>query len=154
LQKKIKMRSLIIPVLVVILFSACKNNDKKAVPPVNSMGGIITDSSQFTDIQWMDSASRDFGKITEGQKLEVSFRFKNTGNKPLVIQRVQPSCGCTIAEQPNEPIAPGGEGRIKASFNSEGHVGINHKTLYVYANTKASRNNELHFAVEVEKKKW
>jgi hypothetical protein len=148
------MRVLIISLLAGTLFGACKNNDKKEGPSSAALGSMIKDSTQFTSIEWLDSASRDFGKITEGQKLEVSFRFKNSGEKPLVIQKVQPSCGCTIAEQPNEPIAPGGEGIIKASFNSEGHVGLNHKTLYVYANTKNSRSNELRFAVEVEKKKW
>ena len=67
---------------------------------------------------------------------------------------MQPSCGCTVAEQPNEPVAPGKESIIKASFNSEGRVGINHKTLFVYANTKGTSTNELKFEVEVEKKKW
>jgi len=59
-----------------------------------------------------------------------------------------------VAEQPEAPISPGKEGVIKASFNSEGRVGPNHKTLYVYANTKGSRSHELRFEVEVEKKKW
>jgi hypothetical protein len=72
----------------------------------------------------------------------------------LIIEKVQPSCGCTVAEQPEEPIGPGKEGVIKASFNSEGRIGPNHKTLYVFANTKGNRSHELHFEVEVEKKKW
>jgi hypothetical protein len=148
------MRVLILSLLVLVLLADCNSSDKKAAVMAGATGAMMTDSTQFTSIQWMDSASKDFGKIMEGQKLEVSYRFKNSGDKPLVIQRVQPSCGCTIAEQPNEPIAPGGEGRIKASFNSEGHVGLNHKTLFVYANTKGSKSNELHFSVVVEKKKW
>jgi hypothetical protein len=86
--------------------------------------------------------------------LEVAFHFKNSGNKPLVIARVQPSCGCTVAEQPTEPIAPGKEGNIKAVFDSENHTGVNHKTLYVYANTKGTEANDLQFSVVVEKKKW
>ncbi|MES1159834.1 MAG: DUF1573 domain-containing protein, partial [Bacteroidota bacterium] len=125
----------------------CKNNDSKG----SAAPAPITDSTQFTTIQWLDS-SKDFGKIEEGQKLEVAFRFKNTGDKPLVIEKVQPSCGCTVAEQSTEPIAPGGEGQIKASFNSQGRTGINHKTLYVYANTKGTRSHSLQFVVQVDKK--
>ena len=143
------MRYFLTCILAVALFSNCKNNDKGSTAgPVNT----ITDSTQFTTIQWIDSTTKNFGRIQEGQKLEVAFRFKNTGDKPLVIERVQPSCGCTIAEQSTEPVAPGSEGQIKASFNSEGHTGINHKTLTVYANTKIIREHPLQFVVEVEKK--
>jgi hypothetical protein len=57
-----------------------------------------------------------------------------------------------VAEQPQEPIAPGGEGKITAVFNSEGHPGINQKTLHVTANTKVSQGYSLRFTVEVDKK--
>ena len=112
----------------------------------------LSDSTRFTTIQWLDSSYRDFGTIKEGQKLDVSFRFRNTGNTPLVISRVQPSCGCTIAEQPKEPIAPGAEGQIRASFNSEGRPGVNHKTLFVSSNTKGRQTWSLMFSVVVNKK--
>jgi hypothetical protein len=115
---------------------------------------IPKDSSLFTKITWLDSTQRDFGTIAEGQKLEVAYRFLNSGEKPLIIARVQPSCGCTVAEQPEEPILPGKEGVIKASFNSEGRVGINHKKLYVIANTIGTQSNEVQFSVLVQKKKW
>jgi hypothetical protein len=110
------------------------------------------DSSQFTTIEWIDS-TRDYGKISEGQKLDVSFRFKNTGDKPLIIRSVKPGCGCTAAEPPKEPIAPGAEGLIKASFNSEGRPGKNSKDIYVDANTKGAQNHTVHFDVEVVGKK-
>lgn len=141
------MRYLLTCLLAVALITGCKNNDKSGV----AAPAPVTDSTQFTTIQWLDS-TKDFGKIEEGQKLEVSFRFKNTGDKPLVIERVQPSCGCTVAQQAPEPVAPGAEGQIKASFNSQGRSGINHKSLYVYANTKGTRSHALQFVVQVEKK--
>jgi hypothetical protein len=128
---------------VALLITGCKNND------TNGAANIIKDS---TTLQWLDSTSKDFGRIQEGQKLEVAFRFKNSGDKPLVIDRVQPSCGCTVAEQSKEPIPPGGEGQIRATFNSEGRTGVNHKTLFVYANTKGIPNQSVQFVVQVEKK--
>ena len=96
--------------------------------------------NQVTTIHWIDSA-RDFGKITEGQKLAVSFRFKNTGNKPLVIESVQPACGCTVADYPKQPIAPGEEGEITGEFNSEGRAGQQHKEITVTTNTPARTQN-------------
>lgn len=102
---------------------------------------------ELTTIQWLDSA-RNFGKITEGQKLSVSFRFKNSGDKPLVIQSVHPACGCTVADYPKEPIAPGQEGEITGEFNSDGRPGQNHKEITVYTNTAVHTHN-LVFDVDV-----
>ena len=127
------------------------NVNNPGISPGSARFLALRDTARFTTIQWLDS-SRDYGKIPEGQKLDVSFRFRNTGSTPLVIGRVQPSCGCTVADPPREPIAPGGEGQIKASFNSDGRVGINHKSLMVTANTKGSQNFALQFVVEVIKK--
>jgi hypothetical protein len=147
------MRTIITSCILLVLFAGCSGGDQKS--PGLSSGSAksqaMTDTARFTSIQWLDSA-RDYGKIPEGQKLDVAFRFRNTGTTPLVIGRVQPSCGCTIAEQPREPIAPGAEGQIRASFNSEGRAGVNHKTLLVTANTKGSQSYSLQFVVEVEKK--
>jgi len=142
------MRRIASAVLVAILIISCQSNDKKAATAATT--STARDSAQFTTVEWLDS-TRDFGKIQEGQQLEVSFRFRNAGSKPLVIERVQPSCGCTVAEQPKEPIPPGAEGQIKATFNSLNHVGINHKTLNVFANMKDAPH-PLQFVVEVEKK--
>ena len=142
------MRYITVVLLAVTLMAGCPGNEKEETA---SGTDAPRDSAQLTTVAWLDSA-KDFGKIQEGQKLEVAFRFRNTGNKPLVIERVQPSCGCTVAEQPKEPIPPGEEGQIKASFNSEGRVGTNHKTLYVYANMKDARTHPLEFIVQVEKK--
>ena len=150
------MRCLIFSIFSLIVLLACQGSDSKALVAGEKKSGQerITDSSKFTTIQWLDSTSRNFGKIPEGQKLEVSYKFRNSGDQPLVIERVQPSCGCTVAEQPTEPIAPGKEGVIKALFTSENHPGQNNKTIFVFANTRGNRNHELRFAVEVEKKKW
>lgn len=137
---------------VVVVFAAtwlsgCLGGDNRAI----AMQQVMRDSARYTTVQWLDS-TKDFGTIPEGQKVEVAFRFRNTGVSPLVITQVRPSCGCTIADQPNEPIAPGAEGHITATFNSLGHPGINRKTLFVTANTKGSQNYSLHFTVVVNKK--
>jgi hypothetical protein len=146
------MRAFVLVLLAGVFLISCRENDRKPARTVSMQ--LPKDTSQYTKITWLDSTNRDFGSIPEGKKLEVSYRFLNSGDKPLIIARVQPSCGCTVAEQPDEPVMPGKEGVIKASFNSEGRVGINHKTLYVIANTKGDQNNEVRFVVLVQKKKW
>lgn len=130
-----------------VLMISCGNGAGSGVK-----GSALTDTANFTTIQWLDSLSRNYGTVVEGEKVNVAYRFRNIGTTPLVIGQVRPSCGCTIAEQPQKPIVPGEEGEIKAVFNSEHHPGINHKTLFVNANTKGVQNYSLQFVVQVDKK--
>ncbi len=153
LQKITPMRLLISFLFLAAVAGGCQSGPGSSVAAgQDTIASKKVDSSQFTSIQWLDSV-KNFGKIEEGQKLEVSFRFKNTGEKPLIIEQVRPSCGCTVAEQSREPVAPGNEGQIRATFNSEGRSGVNHKTLFITANTKGTQSHSLQFQVEVEKKK-
>ena len=133
--------------LTAVMYS-CQNNYG---PRASDALSASTDTANFTSIQWLDTV-RDFGTITEGEKLEVSFRFKNSGDKPLVIERVTPTCGCTVADPPKEPIPPGKEGVIRGVFDSNGRIGPAHKTLTVLSNTKPSQEKSLVFTVIVNKK--
>ena len=110
------------------------------------------DTASLTTIQWLDGADRDFGKMNEGDNLNVSFRFKNTGTKPLIISNVTASCGCTVPETPKKPYAPGETGVIKASFNSAGKPNMQSKQVTVYANTNPAMNT-LVFRVDVKPRK-
>ena len=67
----------------------------------------------------------------------------------LIIKNVTASCGCTIPEKPEEPIAPGNTGKIKATFDSRGRAGMNQKVITVVANTKETIHT-LIFDVDVE----
>ena len=132
---------------------ACNDADQTAPATSNAEARAKpTDSLQLTTIQWMDSV-KNLGKITEGQKLEIAFRFKNTGNKPLIIESVRPGCGCTVADYPKEPIAPGAEGEITGSFDSHGRENLQRKEITVTANTKGSPLHTLIFEVDVFKPK-
>ncbi len=76
----------------------------------------------------------NFGDITEGEKVQYSFRFKNTGQKPLIVSDTRTSCGCTVSEKPEQPIKPGETGFIKVVFNSSGKFGDIHKQITVISN--------------------
>jgi hypothetical protein len=76
-----------------------------------------------------------FGVITQGEKVSYSFKFKNTGNAPLIISSANASCGCTVPEYTKDPVAPGTEGFINVTFNSEGKAGMQSKTVTLIANT-------------------
>lgn len=67
-----------------------------------------------------DEDTYDFGEVMEGEKVVHVYKFKNTGNEPLVISNAKGSCGCTVPEWPREPIPVGGSGEIRVQFDSKG----------------------------------
>ena len=145
------MKKLYILLAVTAGLFACQTVDKKATPELTAEAKekVIKDSANFTSIQWLDSTFKDLGKVKEGQSVEVSFRFKNTGTKPLIIVNVSASCGCTVPEKPEKPYAPGEEGVIKAKFDSRGRPkGEARKTVYVDANTSPVQH-QLNFKVDI-----
>ena len=127
----------------VAVFTSCGSADSSVDVEAAREAG----SKQLTTVQWIDSV-RNFGKIIEGQKLAISFKFKNTGDKPLVIESVHPACGCTVADYPRQPLRPGEEGEITGEFNSEGREGQQHKEITVTTNTQ-NHTQQLIFEVDV-----
>lgn len=77
----------------------------------------------------------DFGQIKEGEKVAYTYKFTNTGTAPLIVQSVQPSCGCTAPDWSKEPIPVNGTGFVKVEFDSNGKAGIQNKVVTVNANT-------------------
>lgn len=97
------------------------------------------------DFQRMD---HDFGTIREGQKVEWKYTFKNSGQAPLIVQTVQPSCGCTAPDWSKEPIPVGGTGFVRVEFDSNGKTGVQNKTVTVTSNTWPKQQT-LHFKAMV-----
>jgi hypothetical protein len=154
------MKKVFIILIAGISLAACKTGDKKSLENKeadqhvkDSIAQIenakaLADTANFTSIQWLDSTYLDLGKVDEGKQVDVSFRFKNSGTKNLVIANVTASCGCTVPEKPEKAFAPGEEGVIKARFDSHGKHGEQRKMVYVAANTTPNPQ-ELTFRVEI-----
>ncbi|MDN3694927.1 DUF1573 domain-containing protein [Chryseobacterium tructae] len=68
-------------------------------------------------IKWK-SESIDVGNIPQGKPKIIRFEFTNTSSKPIIIQNVAPSCGCTTADYTKTPIQPGKKGFVEASYNA------------------------------------
>jgi Protein of unknown function (DUF1573) len=143
------MKNFLVIMVAAIAFAGCQGTDSKGKLTDEQKRNALKDSSNYTTIQWLDSTYKDIGKVKEGPTVPISFRFKNTGNHILIISDVTTSCGCTIAEKPEKPIAPGEEDVIKAVFTSKGHSGQNRKEVHVLANTLPQSLMTLTFSVEV-----
>ena len=138
------MKKVLFSLIVGIAFIACNNTDETAQVQTAAPAA----PGHLTSIEWVDSA-RNLGKINEGQELQIAYKFKNTGTHPLVIQSVEPGCGCTVAEYPKHPIAPGEEAVITGAFDSRGRTGLQYKEILVRMNTEPSGVHKLSFSVDV-----
>jgi len=129
------MKQAIIFLLFSIIIFSCNEKRKNHISDDLSAARERA-SKDTTSVQLIDSVY-NFGTVTEGEKVEFSYRFKNIGAKPLVISETHASCGCTVPQTPDKPILPGEVGFIKVVFNSAGkakdHI---EKTITVQANTK------------------
>ena len=90
----------------------------------------------------------DFGKIKEGEKVKHKFAFTNTGTTPLIVSKVNPSCGCTTPDWTKTPVAPNESGFVEVEFDSQGRPGMATKSVTVVGNTDPT-DNKLDFKVEV-----
>ena len=77
----------------------------------------------------------NYGKIDKDSDGERVFIFTNIGDQPLVIKRIQSSCGCTVPKKPKAPIMPGEKGEIKVSYATN-RVGGFSKSITIYSNAK------------------
>lgn len=117
--------------LICVLISCdIRNTKNKSDVMATNAGQQFIDS---TTIQMIDSVY-NFGKVTDGAMVEYSYRFRNTGKKPLIVSSAVASCGCTVPEKPEEPVKPGETGFLKVVFNSKGRVGPVHKDVTVTSN--------------------
>jgi len=116
----------------IILLAGCdiRKKDSLAEKPMANQSEALKDP---TTVQIIDSIYY-FGKVGEGDIVEFNYRFKNTGDKPLVVTNVSASCGCTVPEKPEEPIKPGEIGFIKVKFNSANRPGEARKSVTVTSN--------------------
>ena len=77
----------------------------------------------------------DYGTIEKGADGVRTFEFTNTGDAPLIISKVNSSCGCTVPKKPEGPIMPGETGEIKVKYDTKRVMPIR-KTITVLSNAE------------------
>lgn len=134
------MKNLIGLFSILVLFACNTSNENEVEITTDLIGNPNTASADTTDKDEMPffefvEEVIDFGKITQGETVSSTFKFRNVGKRDLIISSAQGSCGCTVPEWPKEPIKPGAEGIISVTFNSSGKQGLQNKTITLIANT-------------------
>ena len=96
-----------------------------------------------------ESLEINYGKISKGDNGVRIFKFTNIGSKPLIINKVYSSCGCTIPKKPSSPIDPGQDDEIQVKYDTN-RIGPIRKTITVLSNAINSPTISLKITGNVE----
>lgn len=89
----------------------------------------------------VDKVTNDLGKI--------EIVVHNDGNRPLIISNTTACCGTRVNEWPREPIAPGGNAKIKAEFRVEARPYRISRSLTVQSNATNGESQRIAILGEV-----
>ena len=134
------MRKFILSLSVLLLSAGVSMAQHKKNTDVvsNQTVATTTNATPATTLKADDMAFKtnvhDFGTVQEGPDATCQFTFKNNGNEPIIIQKAQPSCGCTVPSFSSEPVAPGAMGTIDVAFHTKGKSNAFTKTITVISN--------------------
>lgn len=106
---------------------------KKVVLILTLFFGMTALAQSGPKIEFLTGTTIDYGTVSKETDSGLrTFKFKNTGDAPLIITNVQSTCGCTVPSKPKEPIMPGKTGEIEIKYNM--NPGPIRKTVTVESN--------------------
>ena len=109
-----------------------------------TLGGILATFIAIVGFMSMNIAigefkfekeTHDFGSIPHNKPASYNFKFSNTGDAPIIISEVKPSCGCSVAEFTKTPVKPGEAGTVSVTYNAAAK-GPFTKQFTIKSNTK------------------
>jgi hypothetical protein len=148
-------------VIIVLTISSCSSNSKlerrinaleRRVAELESRSNaahnankaniaLASDPEKVTDalpkpVFAFEQTEYDFGTVNEGDVVNHTYTFTNTGKSPLVIDKATASCGCTVPDWPRQPIGVGETGEIKVRFDTKNKPNQQIKIISIIANTE------------------
>lgn len=117
-------------VLTCVLFSGCKQR-------IGWTTASVADSI------------RHYYPVIAGDVLNLSYEIENTGDEPLIIREIQPSCGCIVPELSSRMILPGKSKRLLFKYESAKNIGYVEHIIRIHCNVKPTGIIKLIFDTNV-----
>lgn len=131
-----------------------KSRFNPLVAVVVAVGGCTLGSCghhvEPTSISVVDSV-RHYYPVVSGRTLNVNFVVENTGQEPLVLSEIHPSCGCIIAQEDysKRVIPPGDQLHLDFLFNTKKNIGYVKHVIRLYGNMAPDGRSELSFDLNI-----
>lgn len=103
-----------------------------APPPVVNLPQPVPMATNIAALAW-DSTFKEYKALTNETATKMVFFVTNVSEKAVMIFKLRPSCGCTVARMPSTPwrIEPGADGKIEVSTDLRGKRGVLNKNVAV-----------------------
>ncbi|MBR4440525.1 MAG: DUF1573 domain-containing protein [Bacteroidales bacterium] len=124
------MKKLLFTVIVALgLFAANNASAQWNQMLLNSgnKGKAELSTNNDATIKW-DKTEYDFGEIKQNNPQKVEFVFENTGDKAILINKAEASCGCTKLTYDQKPIMPGQKGTVSTVYDAK-ELGMFQKSI-------------------------
>jgi hypothetical protein len=131
---------LAIVAIATLSLTACKNEASEKVD--QSKKEIAEDrdlKQQSLPVMEFEEKEFDFGTVDEGEVVEHTFVFTNTGDAPLIVSNATASCGCTVPTWTKEAVAPGDNGEMLVKFNTSGKQNQQMAQVRITGNTASGK---------------
>ena len=122
---------------VCVLFlsaSACNESASKKVDQ-DKAAQSATETPAATTTMTFNKTVHDFGTIEEGETVQTTFTFTNTGQADLIIVDARGSCGCTVPNYLKHSHCSWCHREILVQFDSSNKPNMQQKTVTISANT-------------------
>ena len=104
--------------------------------------------SAKASLTW-ESTEADLHPSLSDETAVAHFKYTNTGDKPVKIVTVHPSCGCTTAALAKDTVAPKESGEITATFKIGDRSGVQKKTIAVVTDDQPDKPTMLHLTATI-----
>ena len=125
---------------------------RKAVPLLLLAGPLLaacTSPSPDIDVP----PAFDWGSVVKGERAKTDIPVRNLGDRPLTVQAVSTSCGCTTAKLSSMTIPPGGEARLHVEYDSgapETDLGLMERFVFIASDDPDEEDVRIKFTVVVK----
>lgn len=102
----------------------------------------------MTTVHVADSI-RHYYPVIAGQELDLIYDVTNTGDQPLIIRDIQPSCGCIVTMPESRMVLPEKTVRLKFTYQSAKNIGFVQHVIRIHGNIKPHGIAKLVFDVNV-----
>ena len=80
------------------------------------------------------SAAYDFGIVTQGEQVPMTFEIQNKGKDQLVIRKISASCDCISFGMDQKDLEPGERSELQVMFDTTVRIGNQEKFITVFSN--------------------
>lgn len=84
-----------------------------------------------------DKTKYNFGNLKKNQVANVYFKYKNKGKYSLIIEKINTTCGCTVANWSKEKLEVNTMDSLLISYDTS-KSGYFTKEIMVYSNSETS----------------